>query len=84
MLRGRNPGAESAGGAERLRRGRTTFIIAHRLSTVRTADPIVVLDGGRIVERGTHADLVACDGPNRRLLELQFGVVEPRSAAATF
>jgi ABC-type bacteriocin/lantibiotic exporter with double-glycine peptidase domain len=44
---------------ERLRRGRTTFIIAHRLSTVRKADQTVVLEGGRIVERGTHEDLVA-------------------------
>jgi ATP-binding cassette, subfamily B, bacterial len=62
---------------ERLRCGRTTFIIAHRLSTVRTADQIVVLEGGHIVEHGTHENLVASGGHYRRLLELQFGTVEP-------
>jgi len=60
----------------RLREGRTTFIIAHRLSTIRTADMIVVLDGGRIIERGTHAELVARRGYYHRLLELQFGPTE--------
>jgi ABC-type multidrug transport system fused ATPase/permease subunit len=42
-----------------LRQGRTTFVIAHRLSTIRSADQILVLDDGRIVERGTHAELLA-------------------------
>jgi len=55
---------------ERLRRGRTTLVVAHRLSTVRSADRIVVLDAGRVVETGTHVELSATDGPYRRLLDL--------------
>ncbi len=51
--------------------GRTTFVIAHRLSTVRRADMIVVLDKGRIVERGTHAELIALDGLYREIHDLQ-------------
>jgi subfamily B ATP-binding cassette protein MsbA len=62
---------------ERLRRGRTTFIIAHRLSTVRTADTIVVLERGRIIEQGAHDELVARGGYYHRLLKLQFGFIEP-------
>ena len=52
---------------DRLLRGRTSLIIAHRLSTVRRADEIVVIDHGRIVERGREAELLAADGPFRRL-----------------
>jgi ATP-binding cassette, subfamily B, bacterial MsbA len=53
--------------------GRTTFVIAHRLATIRRADRILVLDRGRIVEQGTHVELLAREGLYRELYELQFG-----------
>lgn len=53
-------------------RDRTTLVIAHRLSTVRRADVIVVMEAGQIIEMGTHADLLAHDGQYRKLYELQF------------
>ncbi len=56
---------------DKLMEGRTTFVIAHRLSTVRRADIILVLDHGRIVERGAHKDLLQKDGPYRQIYELQ-------------
>jgi subfamily B ATP-binding cassette protein MsbA len=57
---------------ETLMQGRTTFVIAHRLSTVRRADRIVVLDQGRIVEEGTHEQLLSNAGLYKRLHEIQF------------
>ncbi|MBI2867674.1 MAG: ABC transporter ATP-binding protein [Chloroflexi bacterium] len=54
-----------------LMRGRTTFVIAHRLSTVKRANLILVIDDGRIVESGTHTELVARHGPYRRIFESQ-------------
>jgi len=57
---------------DRLMKGHTTLVIAHRLSTVRRADRIVVIDRGRIVEEGKHEDLMARSGLYRRLYDLQF------------
>lgn len=59
--------------------GRTTLVIAHRLSTVLSADRILVMEGGRIVEEGTHASLVAKGGLYARLAALQFGEPAPRT-----
>ncbi|MGM7697937.1 ABC transporter ATP-binding protein [Microbacterium sp. A84] len=58
---------------DRARTGRTTLIVAHRLSTVRGADLIVVVDGGRVIETGTHNELVAADGLYSRLALVQSG-----------
>jgi subfamily B ATP-binding cassette protein MsbA len=59
-------------GLRSLRRGRTTFVIAHRLSTIRSADQILVLEGGEIVERGTHDELLALRGRYRQLYDKQY------------
>ncbi|MGO9395917.1 MAG: lipid A export permease/ATP-binding protein MsbA, partial [Desulfobaccales bacterium] len=66
---------------DRLIVGRTTLVIAHRLSTVRNARRIVVLEEGRVVESGRHADLLAAGGPYRRLYEMQFAREEDKEPA---
>lgn len=58
---------------ERLAEGRTTLVIAHRLSTVRTADKIIVMDRGQVVEQGSHDELLALGGAYARLYAIQFG-----------
>jgi ATP-binding cassette, subfamily B, bacterial MsbA len=68
---------------ETLMEGRTTFVIAHRLSTVRRADRIVVLDAGRIVQEGTHEELLARGGLYKRLHEIQFKDYPSTVSAAT-
>jgi ATP-binding cassette subfamily B multidrug efflux pump len=58
---------------QRLRQGKTSFVIAHRLSTVRDADLILVMDHGRIAEQGTHRSLLAANSYYTRLYNAQFG-----------
>jgi subfamily B ATP-binding cassette protein MsbA len=65
-------------GLRRLREGRTTFVIAHRLSTIRSADQILVIEGGRIVERGRHPELMALGGRYRELHDRQHRFEENR------
>jgi len=59
-------------GLRNLRAGRTTFVIAHRLSTIRSADQILVLEEGQIIERGTHAELIGLNGRYRYLHDKQY------------
>ena len=74
-------------GMEALMKGRTSFVVAHRLSTIRRADRIIVIEGGKIAEQGTHAELLRMRGDYYRLytqqfrreLEVQYGVVEETS-----
>src|SRR5262249_37505926 len=63
-------------GLSYLMRGRTTFVIAHRLSTIRRADQILVVEGGRVIERGTHESLYALGGRYFDLYTKQQGLVE--------
>ncbi len=67
---------------DRLMAGRTTLVIAHRLSTVRDATTVAVLHEGRVVESGSHDELIASDGMYRKLVERQFEAIEPRAATA--
>jgi len=66
--------AEIQDGLRNLRKGRTTFVIAHRLSTIRSADQILVLESGEIVERGTHQDLLTRNGRYRQLYDKQYNL----------
>jgi subfamily B ATP-binding cassette protein MsbA len=59
-------------GLRRLREGRTTFVIAHRLSTIRSADQILVVEAGEILERGTHDELIALGGRYKQLYDKQY------------
>lgn len=65
-------------GLRHLRQGRTTFVIAHRLSTIRSSDQILVIEGGRIVERGRHPELMALNGRYRELHDRQHRFEENR------
>jgi ATP-binding cassette subfamily B protein len=65
----------------RLMRERTTFVVAHRLSTVRRANRIVVLEAGRVVEVGSHAGLLRTEGVYSRLHRLQFGMTDEVAAS---
>jgi ATP-binding cassette subfamily B protein len=75
-------------GMEALMKGRTSFVVAHRLSTIRRADRIIVIEGGKIAEQGTHAELLRKRGHYYRLytqqfrheLEVQYGVVEEQTS----
>jgi len=80
---------EIQAGFRQVMNGRTTFIIAHRISSLKGADEIVVLDGGRIVQRGKHRDLIAQEGPYAAIYAIQYADkpdletdVEPASEAA--
>src|SRR5207244_11108386 len=65
-------GAPTQQAMPRLRHGRTSFLIAHRRSTIRNADAIVVMDGGKIIEQGSHSELLQREGFYYRLYNSQF------------
>jgi subfamily B ATP-binding cassette protein MsbA len=65
-------------GLHTLREGRTTFVIAHRLSTIRSADQILVMEGGQVVERGTHDQLLRANGRYRQLYDRQYKIEKDR------
>src|SRR4030043_650425 len=64
--------AEVQKALDELMKGRTVFVIAHRLSTIRNAHRLVVFSGGRVVEKGTHEELLSLNGEYRRIYDLQF------------
>jgi ATP-binding cassette subfamily B protein len=64
-------------GLDRLMQGRTTFIIAHRLATIRRADRILFLQDGRLIEEGTHSELASAGGPYAHYCDIQFGGSPP-------
>lgn len=76
---------EIQAGFKELMKGRTTFIIAHRISSLRHADEIIVLDNGHIVQRGKHADLIHEPGPYRNTYEIQYAdyLLQQRKARAS-
>ncbi|HEX5052428.1 MAG TPA: ATP-binding cassette domain-containing protein, partial [Planctomycetota bacterium] len=65
-------------GLQELRQKRTTFVIAHRLSTIRSADQILVIENGRVLERGRHAELLALGGRYKELYERQHSYEQNR------
>jgi subfamily B ATP-binding cassette protein MsbA len=65
-------------GLRALRQGRTTFVIAHRLSTIRSADQILVIEGGEVVEHGTHETLIKLDGRYKQLYDKQYNFERDR------
>ena len=65
-------------GLATLRAGRTTFVIAHRLSTIRSADQILVVEEGEVVEHGTHSELIARDGRYKQLHDRQYRLESDR------
>ncbi len=70
------------GALERLLAGRTSFVVAHRLSTIRNADQVLVIVGGRIVERGSHDSLMAQQGVYADLVSRQMGALAAMNDAA--
>ncbi|MNI20407.1 putative multidrug resistance ABC transporter ATP-binding/permease protein YheH [compost metagenome] len=63
---------EIQAGFKEVMKGRTTFIIAHRISSLKHADEIIVLDQGKTVQRGTHQELLAQEGPYRLTYDIQY------------
>jgi len=70
--------AQIQDGLRALRQGRTTFVIAHRLSTIVTADQILVIEEGEVVERGSHRELLALGGRYKQLYDRQYKVETDR------